>query len=251
MIPYQIFVDNHNIRNFPFTHYYGIIAAIPSSWKSNLRDINGFNLNECRLLKFASKQRSTNFLYKSILSDKSSTPRALAKWEAMFPQNNFNWKSIFMLPFIAVREAKIQYLQFRYIHRIIGTNEFLFRIKMNDSPLCSFCNLEEETLIHLFWHCPFVKRFWDEISLSCLKEESYIEELNVHFGYLENGKNIINFFILHAKNFIFSCKQKGVRPDAMTFYYKFRFSLEVEISILKKQNNFELANKYESHFIGV
>lgn len=107
IIPYQNFVDAKGIRSFPFTYYYGIISAIPPSWKSNLQGANGLNLNECRLLKLISIQRATNFVYKSIIANKSSTPRAISKWEAIFPNHNFNWKNIFMMPFVAVREAKI------------------------------------------------------------------------------------------------------------------------------------------------
>lgn len=121
-------------------------------------------------------------------------------------------------------------------------------MKINESPMCTFCNSENETLIHLFWHCPIVKKFWEDIWSNCLKDVRDIDELSVHFGNFENENNIINFFIFHAKNFIYCCKQKDLIPDAMTFCYKIKFIVEVEVTILKKQNNMHMLNKYISFF---
>ena len=246
VLSYQNFVDKHGIRNFPFTYYYGIILAIPSHWKTNLGHDSGVNLNSCQLVKISMKQRATNLVYRSVLWKNISSPRAVSKWETLFPDYDFDWKLIFMLPHTAVREANIQYLQFRYLHRIVGTNDFLFRVKIKESPLCTFCNAASETIEHLFWNCPVTKMFWEDICSNCLRDYLELDELTVHFGYLENCKSILNFFLLNAKYFIYSCKQKGSKPSAITFYHKFKFSTEVELHILMKQNQFDIANKYRS-----
>ena len=203
-------------------------------------------MNYCQLVKLSLKQRATNLVYRSVLSNNISSPRAVSKWEALFPDYDFDWKLIFMLSHTAVRDANIQYLQFRYLHRIVGINDFLFRVKIKESPLCTFCNADNETIEHLFWDCPVTKTFWEEICSSCLRDELELDEMTVHFGYLENSKSIINFFLLYAKYFLYSCKQKCSRPNAITFYHKFKFSTEVELYILMKQNQFDLANKYRS-----
>ena len=39
----------------------------------------------------------------------------------------------------------------------------LFRFKRVDSPLCSNCNEEEETPIHLFHSCLKTKRLWNKL----------------------------------------------------------------------------------------
>ena len=39
----------------------------------------------------------------------------------------------------------------------------LFRFKKVDSPLCSYCNEEEETPIHLFHSCLKTKRLWNKL----------------------------------------------------------------------------------------
>ena len=38
----------------------------------------------------------------------------------------------------------------------------LFRFKKVDSPLCSFCNEEKETPLHLFHSCLKIKQLWNK-----------------------------------------------------------------------------------------
>ena len=103
VIPYKNFVDKYNISNFPFTLYYGIICAIPSTWKTNVLASGGLNLNECQLLKFQLTKRSSKFVYKSILSRNVLKPKALVKWENYFANicYTLNWKFIFTTSFIS------------------------------------------------------------------------------------------------------------------------------------------------------
>ena len=43
------------------------------------------------------------------------------------------------------------------------TNTFAHRIGIADSPNCSLCKKHEETIVHLFYECEYVKRFWDKV----------------------------------------------------------------------------------------
>ena len=39
----------------------------------------------------------------------------------------------------------------------------LFRFKKVDSSLCSYCNKEQETLLHLFHSCLKTKQLWNKL----------------------------------------------------------------------------------------
>lgn len=52
---------------------------------------------------------------------------------------------------------------------IVFTNELLFRLKMIESPLCTFCKQEIESIEHLFFYCNVTKSFW-EVFCSILLE---------------------------------------------------------------------------------
>ena len=44
--------------------------------------------------------------------------------------------------------------------RFTPTNNLLYKMKTICSPTCNFCNLETETIEHLFFDCTHVKDIW-------------------------------------------------------------------------------------------
>ena len=203
-----------------------------------------------KLLKFISVPRPSNYLYNVLLKRKVSTPTAVARWQQVENENTqFRWNKIYTLPYVAVRDKKLQYFQFRFIHRILGVNEFLFKIKLIDSPLCSFCVIENETIDHLFWHCPIVAAFWKDVCTFCLKKPFSMSLNLARFGFLEDLKHPINFFILQVKYFIFTCKVIGTDLSLLSFSYKFKSCLEIENFILQKKRLFSQITHFRELFV--
>ena len=58
-------------------------------------------------------------------------------------------------------EYETQDAQFKFLHRRIATDVFLFKIQAADTDLCCFCQGTQETLIHFFWDCPVTRAFWN------------------------------------------------------------------------------------------
>ena len=58
-------------------------------------------------------------------------------------------------------QYRMSRFQYRMSHRILATNEYLFKLKIKDSKLCTFCNIEPEGLIHLFVECEHVENVWN------------------------------------------------------------------------------------------
>ena len=50
---------------------------------------------------------------------------------------------------------------FKITHNILFLNKALKRMNLVVSSLCSYCNAEEETTIHLFAECLYVKELWE------------------------------------------------------------------------------------------
>ena len=72
---------------------------------------------------------------------------------------------------------------------------FLFR--KHNASLCSFCNLEDETVIHLFVHCSKTKRLCCTI-IKYFKTDLHIPSLSwqsAFFGFLEANNKV--FLILN------------------------------------------------------
>ena len=69
---------------------------------------------------------------------------------------------IYSLPRICAVSTKLRNFQFKFLHRRIATNSFLFKIRIPDTALCYLCKTDEETLIHLYWEC-FFHTFWQSV----------------------------------------------------------------------------------------
>lgn len=88
----------------------------------------------------------------------------MTKWQAngnIFSEKT--WSSIFELPFKVTQETKLRWLQFQTLHRIVPTNEYLFKLNILNSSSCTFCKNNIETIEHLFYDCIHVKELWFKI----------------------------------------------------------------------------------------
>jgi hypothetical protein len=67
-----------------------------------------------------------------------------------------NWKEIYRLPFITTKSSKLQWFQYRIIHRILGTNSLLYKINqkrldilLHDQNICSIVSTSSKQKLHL------------------------------------------------------------------------------------------------------
>ena len=87
----------------------------------------------------------------------------------------------------------------------------LFAFKIVDSPLCTFCKKEEESLEHLLFYCKIVDLFWKEVlSWIAIYKDEVVEISLIHvlFGKFDIDKDFkaINHILLLAKFYIYRCK---------------------------------------------
>ena len=248
VLQYNDFIFKYHIDNLPFTTYFGIVSAIPRHWRLNFGDSENISVPHQKFTKFIVARKETKCVYRSLISQKVTVPRAVARWEHDYPDIDFDWSRVFSLPFTSIRNPKVQYLQFRFIHRILATNTYLYKLNLSDTKICSFCNENDETLVHLFWSCSRIQSFWSELFHKCLKKTLDFSMLTICFGFLDIPTHPINFLILHAKNFIFSCKLNNKIPEPGIFIYKLKFLLDVEYSILKRHNKNAMISLFDETF---
>lgn len=138
------------------------------------------------------------------------------------------------------RDTKLRNFQYKFIHRIIATNSFLYRINVVDSSSCTFCGESDETLDHLFWHCNKVGDIWNKIYSELFCSKVTIEYENVCFGYAsDKSMKWYSLVIFHAKHYIYTCRMNTKVPNYDTFKYKLIFLLKVETYILTKSKRYD------------
>ena len=77
-------------------------------------------------------------------------------------KKNFDWNKIYILPRLATLDSVLR----SFHHNVLYLNQKLFLFRIAPSPLCSFCNTEEETVVHIFYSCVFAKNLWNDLKKS-------------------------------------------------------------------------------------
>ena len=168
-----------------------------------------------------------------LLNQQTLDIKSEKKWEEEF--GNINWKKVYMVPIFSSIDTKLRNFQFKFLHRIIPTNKSLFKYKLVNSNICDICNMNIDSIKHLFWECPHVQHFWNEL-------KNYLNELNidinlnyklVSLGLIDSTSNINvkNFIFILAKYFIFCNKCNKCIPKFVAFkQYLYRY-IDIERNI--------------------
>ena len=217
------------INYCPFTLLYGIYSAIPSAWRSRFIEVDTNDENPVTNIVSIQRMPSVSQgIYKSIVNSITVSPKAIARWNREFNIDPDHWSIIFHIPFRSLRDSKLKYFQFRFLHRILGTNRLLFLMKQRNDALCSFCNQHEETLSHLFWDCALVSNFILDVEQRVLGQQFSLSKQDLFFGYNFCQNHPYNFLIFNIKYYIYRKRMSGETPKCVEFLYHFKFLLQVE-----------------------
>ena len=135
------------------------------------------------------------------------------RWSNAINISRKEWEISFKLLKSTTYDTKLKWLQFRILHYTLTTNRSVSKFKTNQSSNCTFCGAHSETILHLFWDCTYVQRFWNSIAaiLNRKCNHSHNFKLTKHlviFGKCEiiRTDNICDLIILLSKYYIYRCK---------------------------------------------
>ena len=119
------------------------------------------------ITELTAKNKVNNFIYKSLLRKRSSTPiRSQEKWLSDLQVENasdIDWKDAYTIAFHCTVSTKLRTFHYKFLHRRIATNDFLKKINLKQSDKCCFCQREMETISHLFLRCSATIAFWNDV----------------------------------------------------------------------------------------
>ena len=150
------------------------------------------------------------------------------KWENTF-NDNIQWGKVFTKAIKTSSDPQLKWFNTRTLYRIIPTNRYLHTIKIKDDPHCTFgCN-EDETILHLFFTCHIVQRFWNEVidwvKSNCTNCDtlSLSEELII-LGTKKDivTDKVIDLLIITGKWHIYKCKLQDREPRIEIFKQQFK-----------------------------
>ena len=90
-------------------------------------------------------QRPGPLIYKKVIKANSITPtNSQNKWlqdcNYLEQENTFNWKLAYLMAPSCTKSTKLIEFQFKFLHRRIPTNNFLFKIGRKENENCTFCH---------------------------------------------------------------------------------------------------------------
>ena len=161
-------------------------------------------------------------------------PSAVLKWEELYYYVNFDWKIVFTLPYETTSETSLQSMQYQILNRYFPCKSCLNTWNPELDKMCALCGVEE-TLEHYFFHCNFVKQFWDHLFIWWRRISDCnfnLGAIDIIFGLMNEGHDklisVLSYCIILAKKYILDCRTKDVNCSFDMFCDKLKSRLLIE-----------------------
>ena len=190
--------------------------------------------------------------YQRLIGKKASTPfKSQGKWlaEDSIGNETINWESTYSLPsFWCTKETKLREFQFKFLHRRIATNDFLYKIGIKQSDSCTFCGEATENLVHLFWSSKYSNACWKNCYQWIMQNTSKVEKFSLSeallFGLIKDAKDLLlHHLLLIGRHYIYICKQRDMRPNVQMYIQIVQRTVEIERQIAKDHNSLDTFKK--------
>ena len=166
LMTWHQFKEKFNINCVPL-EYQGLLHSLPAFLKK--QQSPGWDMQPAlpaRVQYILNNKTFTRYFTKIAGSD-TKAHEDIARIERKWISDNGDFEKLSVYNIEkGLNMSGTRYISFHFklIMRILTTNVFLNIINVQENNKCSFCDLEPETLKHLFVMCPVVDRFWDDVS---------------------------------------------------------------------------------------
>ena len=224
-----------------FLDYNGLVSSIRSYMrKLNMNCENVEDVGESvgwQILKSGKK------IIEMEIDNKPGLHKSCIKWNNSFP--SLDWPKIYFKCHKTTIDTKLKWFQLRLLYRILPTNRFLHIRRIIDNENCEKCRSNVETLEHMFFDCPFVSLFWDNLKQKFISKLPHANTLQLSkeliiFGIKDNvvTDKPFDLFLLLGKYYIYTCKFSNAIPNADIYIemFKQRYRLEKSCNSTNKNN---------------
>ena len=157
-------------------------------------------------------------IYNTFINGLKVNFKCIEKWNHLLPINvsesvwknvcNFNWK--------CTQDVKLRWFQFRLLNRILCTNLLLVKIGRSENPKCTFCNKVNESIVHLFWECEYIVKYWNDFQCwvnNQLNTNISLKKEMILFGKYIGKDYIFNNILLIMKFNIYRSRVNKEKPS--------------------------------------
>lgn len=153
-------------------------------------------------------------IYSLLIQSVEHQPTSQKYFENVFPNVNFSWNDIYMMPRKTTISSYMRCFQYKILNNALFLNNKLYIFKKTNSPLCSFCKSKDETVFHLFSECIYVLSMWSKLC-SFFKKVFSLPSLTPQtaiFGFTKNEHldkfYLFNHILLIFKSYVYQTREK-------------------------------------------
>ena len=213
MKPWNDLKTECSLTNETYFKWLQLKHAIPLKWKTIIKqnpgNVSDRLIHDHHLIKGARililEKLSSKELCSILITKITNKPSSNVYFEKIFPNVKLDWRKIYILPHIATVNTQLRSFQYKILNNILLLNKKLFVFWKKNTPLCSFCNKEEETRLHIFGECTYViylcqqlaTFFENNLILPALAPQTAL--LGLWSDNTNHGEPILNHFLVIFK----------------------------------------------------
>ena len=213
-------LNEYDLNNNSYFQYLQFINSFPERWKLTIKqsssDAKNLIIHSYHSIKrsviLILEKLTTEKLYQILISSRTNKVTFMY-FETKFNANNLDWTKIFILPHLTTYNTYLRSFQYKILHNILFLNKKLYLSGITKSPLCSYCNTNDETPIHLFCECNSTKSLWLQLNRrfhSDLKFPELTPQTAIVDIFNDSVSNIhlVNHILLLFKLYIYKSRNK-------------------------------------------
>ena len=202
--PWNTFKNDFQL---PTSHYFKwmqLINAIPHSWKQKLLENNttpsSYNIEHrqhttqlTRLIpieKLTAKQ-----CYLLLSHNIKEKPTAQVKILEILNLQEIDWYKIYTLARKSTLDSYARMFHFKCVNNILYLNKSLARMGLCENSICSYCNHDDETIVHLFYDCTVTTEIWNQLKQKFIQLPDLTPQ-SAYFGLYEQNAMINHIHLI-------------------------------------------------------
>ena len=218
---WDCFKRTNHLKQSEYFKWVQLINIIPENWKKIIKQDKGISRLFCEfkphlitkakmypLVKLSSKE-----FYKILVSSLLKSPTSQGRIMEILNMVSLPWKEIYSLPRQVTIDTYSRIFQYKCLNNILYLNNALFKMKLVDSPLCSFCKEQNESISHFFYDCRDTKSLWNSVQFF-FENKLTLPNLTLQCAYLgfyevsKNDYNLFNTILLTFKITLYQQRDK-------------------------------------------
>ena len=184
-------------------------------------------------------------MYNKLIQPIKRNPTAQRIMEALLQEPNIEWSLVYTIPRKVTIDTSTRIFQYKILNNILYLNNRLYKMTIAESPLCSLCGNDTETIWHLFVHCTITQNLWKQMQ-NWLSKVLDIPELTSKIAILgkypcQGGTDVlVNCIILMSKKFQYTHRKLTMQVEFVALKHYIAYTQKIEQKIAWKNGKLTL-----------